>query len=26
LESIDILRRIKDAVYIFSHDNEQIAL
>jgi glyoxylase-like metal-dependent hydrolase (beta-lactamase superfamily II) len=26
LESIDNLRRIKDAVYIFSHDNEQIAL
>jgi len=26
LKSIDDLRHIKDAVYIFSHDNEQIAL
>ncbi len=26
LESIENLRRIKNAVYIFSHDNEQIAL
>lgn len=26
LSSIDILRRIKDAVYIFSHDNEQLVL
>jgi len=25
LKSIDDLRRIKDAVYIFSHDNEQLA-
>jgi len=24
LESIDLLRRIEDPVYIYSHDNEQL--